>query len=405
MIPKGWSEENFTEFATVNPRRSVPKGEVIRFVEMAAVSETAASVSHLLEREFKGSGSKFQNGDTLFARITPCAENGKTAFVSFLDQDECAAGSTELIVLAPDPQKCFPKFLYFLARWERIRSHAISNMEGTSGRQRVPARVFSELVLSLPPLHEQKRIAEILTSVDDAIQATEKVIEQTKKVKQGLLQELLTRGIGHSKFKKTKIGEIPESWEVVKLGELFDLVERPIDMHDNDKYQLVTVKRRFGGVVERSVLKGEQIKVKSQFSLKAGDFLISKRQIVHGACEVVPASLENAIVSNEYNVLRPRNMLHLDFFRWLCRRPFMMEYFLICSIGVHIEKMLFKINDWNRQLVPLPPLTEQRYISEKLTFVDANISNYENDLESLFKIKSGLMQDLLTGRVRVGGTA
>jgi type I restriction enzyme S subunit len=159
---------------------------------MAAVSATDPSITHILEREFKGSGSKFKNDDTLFARITPCAQNGKTSFVNYLDSNECGAGSTELIVLSPKESKCDPKYLYFLTRWDHIRSYAISKMEGTSGRQRVPARVFSEINLGVPPLPEQKRIAEILTSADDAVQVAEKVLEQTKRVKQGLLQDLLT---------------------------------------------------------------------------------------------------------------------------------------------------------------------------------------------------------------------
>ena len=96
------------------------------------------------------------------------------------------------------------------------------------------------------------------------------------------------------------------NWDLRKIGDVLDEVARPIAMDDQEEYSLVTVKRRYGGVVFRERLKGRAIKVKSQFVVKAGDFLISKRQIVHNACGVVPLDLDGSIVSNEYSVLGPK---------------------------------------------------------------------------------------------------
>jgi type I restriction enzyme, S subunit len=123
------------EYIQLSPRLSVKKGTVVPFVEMKALPTNAMSVSEVAERAFT-SGSKFQNNDTLFARITPCLENGKTAFVDFLEEDQIAFGSTEFLVFRAK-EGVSPYYNYCLARDESFRKHAVSCMAGTSGRQRV----------------------------------------------------------------------------------------------------------------------------------------------------------------------------------------------------------------------------------------------------------------------------
>jgi len=289
----------------------------------------------------------------------------------------------------------------FLFHWLAGRKDELLSVSGGSTVKGVSVQEIKKLPAAIPPLPEQKKIAAILNSVDEAVNATQAVIDQTRKVKEGLLQDLLTRGIGHTRFKQTEIGEIPEGWEVRKLGELFSLVERRLKMDDDETYRLVTVKRRQEGVVLRGEFKGADILVKAQFKIESGDFLISKRQIVHGACEVVPPELSGAIVSNEYHVLHPTNELDLDYFRWTTRTSRMMRYFMISSIGVHIEKMLFKLKDWNRLPVPLPPLEEQKRIAGIFNSIEVKIQAEEIKLAQLQQTKRGLMQDLLSGDVRV----
>ena len=97
----------------------------------------------------------------------------------------------------------------------------------------------------------------------------------------------------------------PLNWEMKAIGDVFNVVERPLKMESDTPYRRVTVKRRYAGIELRDVRRGEEIKVKNQFLIKAGDFLISERQIVHGACGIVPRSLDGALVSNEYLVLEP----------------------------------------------------------------------------------------------------
>ncbi len=122
-------------------------------------------------------------------------------------------------------EKIDPEFIEHCMRWDKFQSDARLLCKGSTSRARLNPSDFLTLEIWLPPLHEQRRIAEILSSVDEAIAATRAVIEQTKTVKQAVLERLLTRGIGHTRFKQTEIGEIPEAWDV---ADLFQILREPV---------------------------------------------------------------------------------------------------------------------------------------------------------------------------------
>ena len=147
-IPRGWFVRATPDCIEVNPVRTLKKGTVAQYLDMANVPTNSARVQNVVLREFT-SGSKFRNGDTLLARITPCLENGKTAFVDFLNGDEVGWGSTEFIVLRPKNGLPEP-FAYFLCRYPDFRAFAIAQMAGTSGRQRVPNDCFGGYKLVEP---------------------------------------------------------------------------------------------------------------------------------------------------------------------------------------------------------------------------------------------------------------
>ena len=148
-IPAGWQVKTLGDVINVNPRRSIRRGDVATHVEMAAMPTSGPQVRSWTDRAFT-SGSRFIRGDTLLARITPSLENGKTALVDFLDEGETGWGSTEFIVLRPKPPWP-PEIAYVLARQPDFREHAIVNMTGTSGRQRVPAEAVAAYILAVPP--------------------------------------------------------------------------------------------------------------------------------------------------------------------------------------------------------------------------------------------------------------
>ena len=122
-----------------------------------------------------------------------------------------------------------------------------------------------------------------------------------------------------------RLSKVPDGWEQAPLGKYLKDIRRTAKLEDDRLYRPVTVKRGRGGVVEREHLYGREIKVKSQFQVSAGDFLISRRQIVHGACGLVPDELEGAIVSNEYAVLRSSNAFLLPFLAYLAESVYFQQ--------------------------------------------------------------------------------
>ena len=155
------SFETIKDIVDFNPSRPLSKGKEFPFIDMASLPVNGRDINEVSNKVFNGGGAKFKNGDTLFARITPCLENGKTAKVENLPVGCIAHGSTEFIVLSAK-SKDDEDFVYYLARLPDFRSYAISRMEGTSGRQRVQLDVVKNYEILCPPLEEQIQIGRIL---------------------------------------------------------------------------------------------------------------------------------------------------------------------------------------------------------------------------------------------------
>lgn len=143
---------SLSEIAELNPKRSLAKNEMARYIDMAQLS-TSGSFPNGWEIKPYNGGMRFKNGDTLLARITPCLENGKTAYIDFLDTNEVAFGSTEYVVMCSQGQ--YPsEFFYCLARYPSFVDYAVKNMNGSSGRQRVTAETIGKY--SLPQLTDDE---------------------------------------------------------------------------------------------------------------------------------------------------------------------------------------------------------------------------------------------------------
>ena len=148
-------------YAFLNPKRTLAKNQVSRSIDMSQLSTSGAFPSGWEMKPFNG-GMRFTNGDTLLARITPCLENGKTAFIDFLDDGEVAFGSTEYIVLAPKNDTP-PEMLYCLARYPAFVDYAVKNMNGSSGRQRVSAETVGQYRLPLFDKHSLVLFKEVVS--------------------------------------------------------------------------------------------------------------------------------------------------------------------------------------------------------------------------------------------------
>ena len=162
------------DYIEVNPKETIIKRHLSKKIGMDKLQPFCRDVAGYEIVEFNG-GSKFRNGDTIMARITPCLENGKTAMVNILDENEVGFGSTEFIVFRAKKELTVPDFVYYLVCSPFVRNFAIKSMVGSSGRQRVQTEVLENLEINFPTISEQVKIASILKTLDDRIALNNKI--------------------------------------------------------------------------------------------------------------------------------------------------------------------------------------------------------------------------------------
>ena len=223
-----WRKKQLQEIAFLKPTETLKKGDIAPNIPMANIKEFQRDVVKIDYGEFRG-GTKFRNGDTLLAKITPCLENGKTAFVNCLQEDEIGFGSTEFIVLRAK-ESIDERFLYYLSISPEFRKQAISLMEGTSGRKRVNENALKISDFLIPDLEEQRKIANILSAIDDKIQINNQINQELEAMAKTLYDYWFVQfdfpdqngkpyksSGGKMVYNPELKREIPEGWGVEKL--------------------------------------------------------------------------------------------------------------------------------------------------------------------------------------------
>lgn len=182
-----WRTIRAADFIDFNPRLSLKKGDIATKVAMDKLKPFTKKIPETEKAEFNG-GAKFCNRDTVMARITPCLENGKTAYVDMLDDGEIGFGSTEFIVMRAKTGISDPQFVYYTAINPVFRNVAVKSMVGSSGRQRVQQSVLEELELSVPDLDEQRRIGDFLAKIDEKIALNDRINDNLADLLQTIYQ-------------------------------------------------------------------------------------------------------------------------------------------------------------------------------------------------------------------------
>ena len=219
-----WKEYKLGDFMEFNPKISLKKDTVARKITMDLLVPHSRDIYSWTYEPYSG-GAKFQNGDTIMARITPCLENGKHAFISLLDENEIAYGSTEYIVIRGKKGISDNLFVYYLTHFPSFKDAAIKSMVGTSGRQRAQVDVLENLTMKLPSLPEQKRIANILTRLDDKIAVNKKINDNLEQQAQALFKSWFVdfEPFRNQPFVESELGMIPEGWRVGTLGDIMSI--------------------------------------------------------------------------------------------------------------------------------------------------------------------------------------
>ena len=214
------------DIAEFNPKESLKKGTIAKKVAMEQLRPFCRDIPGYTLEPFNG-GTKFRNGDTIMARITPCLENGKTAKVAILDDGEIGFGSTEYIVFRAKKGVSDEDYLYYLVCSPLVRDAAIKSMVGSSGRQRVQIDVVQNLEIDLPPMRKQKKIGALLRSLDDKIELNNKINENLERQAQTLYKQCFPYSIDD---------ELPDGWRIGTAGEI-------IEIHDSKRIPLSGAER------------------------------------------------------------------------------------------------------------------------------------------------------------------
>ena len=345
----------------------------------------------------------FYTGDILFGKLRP---NLRKAAVAPFD----GVCSTDILPLFGKDGLDSP-YLLHLAQWSRLQWHAIATSSGTK-MPRTSWKQLGEFTFLLPPLSEQRKIAAILSSVDDAIEKTQAVIDQAKIVKRGLMQELFTRGLPgrHSRFQRTEVGEFPRGWMFVPLGQVVDVRLSGVDKKIIPgeiyvrlcNYTDVYNHRVVGADMDYMEATVTQREI-DNFKLEVGDVVITKdSETPHdiGVPALVREEVGDLICGYHLAILRPSgSFLNGEFLHYALSTNIVKQQFRTCANG--ITRFGLRGRDIEHVRIPLPPIIEQRMIAVTCSSVDDIVEKNQAIMDRLQVVKSGLMPALLTGEVRV----
>ena len=272
----------------------------------------------------------------------------------------------------------------------------------TGSHKRFYISQYQDMEIVVPPLSEQKKIAEILSTVNEEIKKTDEIIVVTEKLKNGLMQKLFTRGIGHTKFKKTEIGEIPAEWDIKELGGVCDVRD---GTHSSPKYHqqgipLVTSKNLVGDALDFDnvslITDTDYKEIEKRSHVDDGDILFG-----------MIGTIGNPVIVRKNRDFAIKNVALVKFPEKTVSNIYVLNYLKsIHTLDQFHKKMggstqkFVALGMIRKLLISIPPVSEQRKIAEILTSIDERISINQKIKEKLTSLKLGLMQDLLSGKVR-----
>ncbi len=279
---------------------------------------------------------------------------------------------------------------YFFYYLKKIAPHLIGR---GSSQKIIVKKNIEKIKIPLPPLLEQKAIAEVLSTIDETIEKSDQIIQKTERLKKGLMQELLTKGIGHKEFKDVEIGRIPKEWEVVRLDKIVTLIKGKKPMYLTNKYEDGTlpylsteylregVNQKYTKPLNLVIVDDDDIILLWDGS-NAGEFFVGKKGVLSSTMVKFLIKREDIDDLYLYYLLKTKE----KFLQGQTR-----------GTGIpHVDRDVL-----NNLKIPLLPLKEQHKIASILSAVDERIEKERQRKEKLERIKKGLMNDLLTGSKRV----
>ncbi|MCE2224072.1 restriction endonuclease subunit S [Streptococcus thermophilus] len=396
-----WKKKQLQEIAILKPTETLKKGDIAPNIPMANIKEFQRDVVKIDYGEFRG-GTKFRNGDTLLAKITPCLENGKTAFVNCLQEDEIGFGSTEFIVLRAK-ENIDERFLYYLSISPEFRKQAISLMEGTSGRKRVNENALKISDFLIPDFEEQKKIANILSAIDDKISLNNQINQELEAMAKTLYDYWFVQfnfpdqngkpyksSGGKMVYNPELKREIPEGWGVEKLGDIticHDSKRVPLSRHEREHVKGEIPYYGATGImdyVNDYIFDGDYV-------LMAEDGSVMTEK---GTPILQRISGKNW-VNNHAHVIEPVKNHSCKLLMMLLKDVSVMK--------IKTGSIQMKINqeNMNKIVVPAIPLELLFEINQRLEVIDKQQLNLIEENKQLTQLRDWILPMLMNGQVKV----
>lgn len=332
--------------------------------------------------------TKLNAGDILISRL-PDPVGRACLFPGGFD----AITAVDCTIIRVKKDLVLPEWVHFITQTQGYQKQ-VDAMLGGSTRLRITRKELGAIKIPLPPLAEQRRIAAILRTWDEAIETAGDELSRLKEQLVSLIAKLTLRQC---------VGKPEQGWHDVKIGDLLEEVDRDVEWDDGKTFSLISCGRRASGIFLREKKAGSDIDVKKMYEVQAGDFIVSQKQSAHAGWGMVTEEFHGHHVSPMYTIYGLKGKgLHMPFFNWLCKMPWMRHQAYLSSYGVHIEKMSFVSRLFLKTKVRIPTLlADQEKACAVLESAESEIKAATLKLEKLNDQKRGLMQKLLTGEVRV----
>ncbi|WII36241.1 restriction endonuclease subunit S [Paenibacillus thiaminolyticus] len=348
-----------------------------------------------------------EDGDVVFADASEdYLDIGKNVVVCNNTSHEFIAG-LHTIIAREKKDRLVSGYKRFCFKTEKVRKQLAMLATGSTVLGISKANIVKVKFL-VPSLPEQQKIAEILSAVDAQIEITEQLIEKTKELKKGLMQQLLTKGIGHTEFKQSELGEIPVDWEIYRFGELLSFVGSGVTPRGGrevyQEYGVIFIRSQNvyseGLKLDDVAYISEDINKKMRrTSVFSNDVLLNITGASIGRCAVVPKKFPPANVNQHVCILRVKNEISSKYLQSFVISNYGQNQIFKQQLGQTREGLNFE--QVRNMIIPLPPIEEQQKIAAILSSVDDQIESYEQEKEKYLQLKKGLMQQLLTGKMRV----
>jgi type I restriction enzyme S subunit len=381
-------------------------GDEIPFFPMDQIPLGRIHVSEFTPKPLAelGSGTYVENGDLMVAKITPSFENGKQAIVDIAS--DFAYATTEVIPMRGRKGESDTLFLFFYLLHPEVRSDLAGKMEGSTGRQRLSKTVLGDRLIPLPPLPEQKKIAHILSTVQRAIEAQERIIQTTTELKKALMHKLFTEGLRHEPQKQTEIGPVPESWEIKTVGDYCDILngyafksEDYVATGGIPNFRVVNISWDGTVSMDDCKLLPESFSVSHEkYLLNEGDILFVMVGATRGKLAQIPASILPALMNqNMWRIVPSREGIDRDYLFHHLRRS---------VVGLLQEdddqaRGFFKKSDFRDIPLAIPSLQEQIEIRTALGTLETKLGLHAAKTAQLKDLFRTLLHELMTAKTRV----